>query len=145
MHPALLDQQRFGRDPVGLPMHPVVDLLAERLARLGQLGERVIAGAQVGLRRDQVGLRDPHGGLRPALGFGIERDTGVHGQAVVPARGHDHRMPDRDPGDVLDRDGLLVVGQHERRCSTHPAERGVQAGQQRAQLAVPGRQHDTEP
>ena len=96
-------------------------LLAERLTRLGQLGERVVAGPQVRLGGDQVGLRDPHRGLRPALGLGVERDTGVHGQAVVPARGHDHRMPDRDPGDVLDGDGLLVVGQRIRRRPTDPA------------------------
>jgi hypothetical protein len=46
---------------------------------------------------------------------------------------------------MLDRDGLLVVGQRIRRGPTQPPQRGVQAGHQGAQLAVQGRQHHPEP
>jgi hypothetical protein len=38
------------RHACGLPMHPAVDLLAEHLARLGELGETVVAGQQVRFR-----------------------------------------------------------------------------------------------
>ena len=58
-------------------------------------------------------------------------------QAVVPTGGDDHRVPDRDPGDVLDGHGLLVVGQRIGRCATDPAQRRVQAGQQACRACGP--------
>ncbi len=126
-------------------MHPGVDLDAERLTGLDELGKGVVAGAEVGGGGDQVGLRDPDRGLRPALGLRIGRNAGMHSEPIVAGGGDDHRVPDRDTGDVFDGDGLLVVGQRERRHPTTGPERRVQAREQRAHPAVPGRDHHPEP
>ena len=140
-----LDVQRRRRTPRGLPVRAGVDVLTEGVAGRRELSERDVLRAQVRLSGHQVGLRDPHGGLRAALGFRVERDTRVHRHAVMPPRRDEVRVPHRDPGDVLDGDGLLVVRQRIRRRPTQPAQGGVQAGDQRRQRPVPGRNHHPEP
>src|SRR3954447_23826026 len=56
-------------------------------AALDELGEGVVAGAQIRGGGDQVGLRDPHRGLRPALGLRVGRNAGVHREPVVAGGG----------------------------------------------------------
>lgn len=58
----------------------------------------------------------------------------------------DHlRVPDRDLGDVLDGDGARVVGQQVGGRPANDPQRRVQAGRQRAERLIPGRQHHPEP
>jgi hypothetical protein len=102
--------QHLHRCPSGLPVRARVDLLAPGPAGGFELAEHPILGRKVGLGRDQVGLGDPDRCLAAALGLRIRRHTGADGHAVVPGDRDDLRMPDRDPGDVIDRDGALVVG-----------------------------------
>lgn len=113
-------------------------------AGIGELGEGVVGGQQVRICGHQVGLRDADCGLRAALRLGIVGHATDHLAAVMPACGDHLRMTYRDPGDVLDGDRLRVVGQYLRRCTADPPERGVQAGHQSAQRAVPDRDHHPE-
>ena len=122
-----------------------VHRIAPGQAGIGELGEGVVGGQQVRAGGHQVGLRDTDRGLRTALRFGVVGHAADHLAAVVPARGDHLRMPHRDPGDVLDGHRLRIVGQHIRRRPADPPERGVQAGHQRAQRAVPDRDHHPEP
>lgn len=66
-----------------------------------------------------------HRRLGPSLGRRIDRYTGVNDHRVVLGGANELRITDRDPGGVLDRDGLLVVGQHVGRHPTHTSERLV--------------------
>lgn len=65
--------------------------------------------------------------------------------AVVSTDRNHLRVPDRDPRDVLDSDGFLVVGQQRRRCTPDRPQRRVQARHERAHRAVPRRQDHPEP
>jgi hypothetical protein len=129
------------RDPVGTG----VDLLAELLTRSLELGEAGVLLTQVGVLGDEVGLADLHRRLGAALGCWIGRNTGVHDHRVVLGERHQLRVPNWDPGDVLDRDGLLVVGQHVGRHSTESPERDVQRGEHTRHGLVAQRDHDPEP
>ena len=127
-------------------MDPGVDLVAELAAGRLQLGERAgTRSQQVRLRRHQIGLRDPHRGLRPALGLRIGRHARADRHPVVPADLDHFRMPHRDPGDVLGGHGLLVVGQRIGRHPAEPAQRRIQAADHRRQRLVQDRQHHPEP
>ncbi|MHD0301061.1 hypothetical protein [Rhodococcus qingshengii] len=59
--------------------------------------------------------------------------------------GDELSVADRDPGDVLGRDGLLVVGQHVGRHPTQPAEGLVQRGEHGRHGLIAQRDHDPEP
>ena len=97
------------------------------LARLLQLGEAAVGAAQVRLRRHQVGLGDPHRGLRPRP-WTPGRTARTSAPCSRSAGPRDHlRMPHRDAGDVLHGDRLGVVGQQVRRRPAQPAQRLVQA------------------
>jgi hypothetical protein len=137
--------KQLGWRPAGHPVRPGVDQLAEPRARRFQLGEAVVAIAQVDLGGDQVPLGDAHGRLRAALGLRVGRHAGADRQPVVPPRGHDVGVAHRHPRDVLDGDGLLVVGQRVGRHPAQPPQRGVQAAQHAGQRPVRRRQHDPEP
>ena len=51
--------------------------------------------------------RDPRSSF---LGLGVQPPAGVQLPAIVLSCGNDHRMPDRNAGDVVDHHGLRVVG-----------------------------------
>ena len=57
----------------------------------------------------------------------------------MAAGGHHLGVAHRDAGDVFDRHCLLVVGEQIGRCPAHPAQGRVEAGDEGAQRAVPGR------
>ena len=145
VQPAVFLGEQVDRCPAGDPVRPPVHLSAERGARGLQLTERRVLLEQVRLRRHQVGLGHPHRRLRATLGLRIRRHTRADGHPVVPPGRHHVRMPDRHPCDMLNRHGLLVVGQRVRRCAAKPPQCRVQAAQQRRQGAIPRRQHHPEP
>ena len=139
------DPQPVRWDCVSLPMDAGVDLRAPLRACPLQLGERAVLAAQVRRGGHQIRLGDLHRGLGSALGFGIVGDTRFDLAAVVAAEFDHLRVPHRHPGDVLDGDGLGVVTQQIRRRPAEPPQRGVDAGHQRAEGLVPGRDHHPEP
>ena len=63
----------------------------------------------------------------------------------MPAERHRGRVADRDPGDMLDGHGLLVVGQQVGRDPAEAAQRDVDRGQHRGLGLVQQRQHHPEP
>jgi hypothetical protein len=65
--------------------------------------------------------------------------------ACVRQPPQDGTLAARSTSHQCDQTRLLVIGQRIRRCPTQPAQGGVQAGQQGAEPAVPGRQHHPEP
>ena len=129
------------RDAVGA----VVDLLAERHAGRLELGERGVGLEQVGVLRDEIGLADLHRRLRAALRCRVGRHAGVDHHRVVLSERDQLRVAHRDPGDVLDGDGLLVVGQHVGRHPAQASERLVQGGEHARHRLVAQREHDPEP
>jgi len=145
VQPAALLGQHLVRWPTGDPVWPGVDLLTERRARRLELSEAGVLLTQVRVLGDDVSLADLHRRLGAALGRRIRRHTGVHHHRVVLGERHQLRIPDRDPGDVLDRDGLLVVGQHIGRHPTQPPERHVQGREHRGHRLVTDREHHPEP
>lgn len=128
----------------GLAVDPAVHLRAERLAGSGEVGERAIRRPQVRVRRHQVGLRDPDGRFRAAVGLGVEGRAGEDGRAIVAAGGHHLGMPHGHPRDPVDRDGPLVVREQVRGHATDDPEGGIEAGEQAAHRAVPGGDDDPE-
>ena len=126
---------------MGAGMHPAVDLRAERQAGRFQPGEALIGAQQVRVAGDQVGGRDAHRGLRTALRFGVGHHTRRHRQPVVAGRFDHGRVADRDPSHMGGGHGLLVVGQCVRRATTKPAQRGVDASDDRRQRLVQDGQH----
>jgi hypothetical protein len=60
-------RDHLDRDPAGHPVHPVVHLGHELLARLLELGEQSVLVAQVRVSGDQVGLGDFHRRFHRAL------------------------------------------------------------------------------
>jgi hypothetical protein len=122
-----------------------VDRLAEDVTCLAQLGERPVCREEVRLGRDQVGLGHPDGRLAAAFGLRVKRHAGDDLEPVVAASGDDLRVPHADPGDPVDRHRPLVVGEGVLRAATEPAERLVEAGDDRGQRPVPGRDDDPEP
>jgi hypothetical protein len=106
-----LGGQPDGRGLAGLAMLAGVDLLAEPLARPGQLGERRVVAEQVGAGGDQVGLGQLHRRLRPALALRIVGDAALDLAAVVAADRDHLGVADRDAGHVIHGHGLGVVGQ----------------------------------
>ena len=145
VQPGPLDLQPLRRDRARLPVHPPVHHHAELLACPRQLSEAPVALQQVRLRGHQVGLGDPHRRLRPALGLRVIRDARMHRHPVMPAHGDDLRMADRNPGDMLDGDRLLVISQRINRHPADPPQHHVQARDQRRQRPVPHGQHHPEP
>lgn len=121
-----------------------VDLLAELPAGGFQLAERLVLFAQIDVPGHQIGLRDLHRGLGSALGFRVRRQTRTNRRAVVPRDLDDLRVADRDPGDVVDGDRLLVVRKDIGRDPADPAEGGVQTCGDRRQRLVPDRDDDAE-
>ena len=106
--------------------------------------QRVLLG-QVGVGGDDVGLRQFHGVLHAALAGRVPHLAGVHGHAVEPGERHDLLVPHRDPRDMLDRHGLLVIGQDIGRGTAQQPERRVQGGEHRRDGPVPQRDDDPEP
>ena len=100
---------------------------------------------QVGVLRDQVGLAKFHRRLHPALAGRVGRLAGQHRHPVMPAKRDDLPVPHRHPGHMLHGDGLLVVGQHKRRCPIDQPKGAVQGGDHRRLGAVPQRDHHPEP
>jgi hypothetical protein len=92
-------------------VHP----LAERVAGGSEPGERLVRRQEVGVGRDEVGLGDLHRTLRAALRGRIGGDAGVDLEPVMAAGGDQDRVLDGDPGDPIDRDRPLVVGECVRR------------------------------
>ena len=62
----------------------------------------------------------------------------------MAAGGDDLRVADADPGDPVDRDRPLVIGQRIGWAAAEPAQGLVEAGDHRRQGAVPGRDDDPE-
>ncbi len=145
VQPSPLGLQPPRRHRARLPVHAPVHHLTELPAGLRQPREAGIPLPQVRLGGHQVRLGDLHRRLRPALRFRVIRHAGMHRHPVIPAHGDDLRMPDRDAGDMLDGDGLLVIGQRRHRHPADPPQHRVQARDQRRQRPVPGRQHHPEP
>ena len=145
MQPGLFLGQHLRRCPPGGPVHPGVHPVTELLTRLFQLSEAGVLLSQVHLGRDQIGLGDPHTRFGAALRSGVGRHAGVDHHRVVPGHLGQLSVPHRDPGDVLDRHGLLVVSQHIRRHPTQATERHIQGGEHRRQGLVPDREHHPEP
>ena len=145
MQALLLLDEHLDRCPPGHPMLTAVDLGHPRLTRIDQLRPRPVAVPQVGVGWHQVGLGDPHRRLAATLGFRIRRHTRRDRHAVVAADRDHLRMPDRHAGDVVDRDGALVVGQPIRRCTTKGPHGTVDTADHRRQPAIPARNHDPEP
>ena len=110
MQPGAFLGQHLGRGAAGHPVRAVVDLLAEHRARRLELGETGVLGQQVRLARHQIRLGDLDRVLAATLAGRVGRHTGGQGQPVVAAEGQHLRVAHRDPGDVLDRHRLLVVG-----------------------------------
>src|SRR4051812_39911689 len=74
-----------------------VDPVAELLASLLELGEARVAGAQVVLGRDQIGLRDPDRRLRAALALRVCGDARLDREPVMARDRDDLRITDRNP------------------------------------------------
>jgi hypothetical protein len=120
------DVEPVGRDLSGTPVSTRAHRVAPGQAGVREVGEGVAGGQEVRCYGDQVGLRDADRGLRAALELGVVGNATDDLAAVVPARGDHLRVPDRDPGDVLDGDRLRVVGQHVGLSAVDPPQRGVQ-------------------
>jgi hypothetical protein len=99
-------------------MRATVDLDHPRRTRSNQHSPRLVVVEQVRIRRDQISLGELHRRFRTALGFGIGRHTRRDADAGVAADRDHLRMPDRHPGDMVDCDRALVVGQPIRRRTT---------------------------
>ena len=112
---------------------------ASRAAKLPYSAE------QVRVRGNQVGLGHLDRGLRTALGRRVIGHAGGDRQPVVPAELHRALVADRDPGDVLDGDRLLIVGQQVGRHPAGPAQGHVERSPDRRLGLVQQRQHDPEP
>ena len=110
-----------------------------RSARTSHRRQEVVVG------RDQIGLRDPDRRLRAALGLRIARHTRRNRQPVVAADGHDLRVADRDPADMIDRHRLLVIGQRVGRRAAERAQRAVDRHHHRRHRPIAQRDHDPEP
>ena len=95
--------------------------------------------------RDQIGLRDADGRLAAALALRICGHARRDRQPVVPANLHDLRITDRDPAHVINRHGLLVVGQTVSGTAPEHAHRAIQAHHHRWQRFVAQRHHHPEP
>jgi len=145
MQPRAFPVEHVDWRPPGLAMDPAVELGTDLGARFDEIGEAAVLLEQVRAGGDKVAFGDLHRRLRATLGFRVVRDAGVQNAAVVPADRDHLRVPDRDPSDVLDRDGLLVIGQQKRRGAADRPQRGVQARHQRPHRAVPRRHDDPEP
>lgn len=63
----------------------------------------------------------------------------------MPGERHDLVVADRDPGDVLDRDGFLVIGQNVGRDPAYQAKRRVQSGEHAWHRLISQSDHDPEP
>jgi hypothetical protein len=137
--------QSFDRRLTGLAVLPGVDRLAERVAGRPQRGEGLIRRQQVGVGRHEVGLSDLDGALRTALALWIGRLAGDDLEPVMATRGDELGMTDGNPGDPVDGDGPLVVGQGVGRRAAEPAERLVEAGDHCRQRPIVGRDDDAEP
>ena len=83
--------------------------------------------------------------LGTALGLGVERLTSANAAPIVAGSRHHVGVPHRQTGDPVDGDGARVVSQQVGGCATDPAQRGVQAGDQRRQLLIPRRHHHPKP
>jgi hypothetical protein len=142
VQPGLLLTKRLHRCAAGHPVRPGVDLLAEPLAGTLQRPQAYVLAQQVRPGRHQVRLGDPHRRLRAALGLRVGGHAGGDREAVVAGGGDHVGVADRDPGHVLQRDGLLVVAQPVGRDPAEPAQRGVDAGDHRRQGLVHDREHD---
>jgi len=145
VEPLAFVRQLIDRRPAGLAVLASIDLLAERVARGPQLGERPVFLQEVRLGRDEVGLGDLDRALRAALRRRIGRHAGVDLEAVMARGGDEDRVLDGDAGDPVDRDGPLVVRQRVRRTPAEAAERLVETGDDRWHGSVPGRDDDAEP
>ena len=145
MQPLAFLGEHHRRRATGDPMLTRVDALTELHARPLERNEVLIAVAEVVVGRDQIGLRDPDRRLAAALALRVGRHARRNGQAVVAADRHDRRVADRDPADVIDRDGLLVVRQRIGRRPTEHPQRPVQRHHHRRRRLVPQRQHHPEP
>ena len=82
-----LVREHLERWPVGLPVRPGIDLLAEGLTGLDQLPEAAIGRQQVGVSGDQVGLGNLDRGFRAALRLGVGGDAGLDPEPIVAAGG----------------------------------------------------------
>ncbi len=133
--------EHLGGGAAGLPVRAAVHLLAERSAGPLQLLERVVGRQQVGPGGHQVGLGQPHRGLRAPLGLGVGGDAGGEGDAVVPADLHDLRVPDRDARHVGRGHGPLVVGGGVGGGAAEAAERGVDRRDERGERLVQDGEH----
>jgi hypothetical protein len=140
-----LGGQPLDGDCGAFPVHPAVDPLAPRRARVLQLAEAGILGGQVHQCRHQVRFGDLHRRLGAAFGLGIERPACLHGGAVVPAQRDHVRVADRDPGDMLDGHGPGVIGEQIGRDAADDLQCTVQARGQAPERLVPRRQHHPEP
>jgi hypothetical protein len=76
--------------------------------------------------------------------FGVNVIIDEEGWAASEEDMEHLRVTHRDPGHVLDRHGLLVVGQHIRRRATDPAQRHVQRGKHARHRLVPRREDHPE-
>jgi hypothetical protein len=76
-----------------------------------QLGEAGVLKQQIRLGRHQVRLGDLDRVLRPALSRWIGRHTGGDGQPIMPGEVEHLPIAHRDPGTMLARHRLFVVGQ----------------------------------
>lgn len=130
--------------PSGDAVDAGVDQRAERLASGLEVSETLVGRQQVDLGRDQVRLGQLDRGLAAALGRRVRRLTGVDHEAVVPGERDGLRVADRHPGDVLDRDGLLVVGQHVGRGPAEAPQRDIERSKHAGCGPVPQRQDDPE-
>jgi hypothetical protein len=102
--------QRLDRRAAGLPVRTGVDLLAELPTGRLELREPAVLLEQVRRGGDQVSLRYPHRRLTTHR-LRVRRNAGADGHPVVPPDRDDLRVAHRDPGNVIDADGALVVGQ----------------------------------
>lgn len=121
VQPVLFLGEPLGRLAPGHLVRAGVDLLAERPAGGFQLAKGLVLLAQIDVPGHEIGFRDADGRLAAALGFRVRRQTSTYGRAVVAGHLDDLRIADRDAGDMVGGDRLLVVREDIGRDPADPA------------------------
>ncbi|MBT2454580.1 hypothetical protein J7E98_07200 [Streptomyces sp. ISL-86] len=96
----LLFREDLGGLAPGVPVDPVIDLVAEGMAGRLEMSEGRVLLQEIRIRGQQIGLRDPHRRLGSVLGFRVGRQTSTDRQPVMPRDLDDLRIADRDVRDV---------------------------------------------
>jgi hypothetical protein len=103
--------EHLHRTPTRGAVHPGIDLGDEHRTRHLDVGEGGVLDEQVGLGGHDVGFGEFDRVLHATFGGWVGGLTGQHRDAVIAAEGDRCPVTDRNPGDVSDCDGLLVIGQ----------------------------------